>query len=558
VTERLQGAAAWVLAAAMAGALTLILWLGRGTTFSVDELAWLATTPGLDLDDALAPHGGHLILTSRLVYYAALEAFGSGYETFRLLTALTLLLTAGLFFVYAARRVGRVVALAPTLILLVFGSDSVHVLVGNGFTVLLALSCGLGALLALDREDTKGDAIACALLCLGVVTYTVALAFVAGAAVRILLRDARWQRIWVVLVPVAIYAAWWLWALGEKESSEGQLELANLLLIPAWAFQGLAAAAGALSGLAYEFSLEADYSVDSVGPALALLVVAWVGWRLTRGRVPAGVWAVIAIALTLWAMQAIAPTVFRTPETERFLFPGAIATLLVLVEVGRDVRWARTGLIVLYVVAAAGVATNLAELRAEGRTLRLVAAPQAKVDLGALELSAGRANPGFNPSLSDPPSVLNLPFSTLETRGDPPLGSYLEAASRYGSLGFGAEEIRARPEEDRARADALIAGALGLQLAPAAPETPVADCRRITAGATGTVDAEVPSGGALIRAPETTGPIELRRFASAGGITLASGLQAGSAAELAIPPDAATDPWRIGAAAPALEVCALR
>ncbi len=204
----------------MRGLLVLIVWLGRGTTYSVDELAWFASTPGLDLGDALAPAGGHLILTSRIVYFAILEAFGSGYEIFRILTALTVLLTAVLFFVYASRRVGRIVALAPTLILLVFGSDWVHVLTGNGFTVLLAVSCGLGALLALERGDSRGDQLACALLCLGVVTYTVALAFVVGTAVTILVREDRWRRIWIVAVPVAIYTAWWFWALGQEDNSE--------------------------------------------------------------------------------------------------------------------------------------------------------------------------------------------------------------------------------------------------------------------------------------------------------------------------------------------------
>ncbi len=74
-------------------------------------------------------------------------------------------------------------ALAPCLVLLVFGSDSLHVLTGNGFTVVGALGCGIGALLALERDDRGGDLGACALLCLGLATYTVALAFVAAIGV---------------------------------------------------------------------------------------------------------------------------------------------------------------------------------------------------------------------------------------------------------------------------------------------------------------------------------------------------------------------------------------
>ena len=79
--------------------------------------------------------------------------FGVGYLPFQLLTVAVVVLTAGMFFAYAGRRVGKLAALAPTLVLLVFGSDSGHLLSGNGFTVIGALACGLGALLALDRDD---------------------------------------------------------------------------------------------------------------------------------------------------------------------------------------------------------------------------------------------------------------------------------------------------------------------------------------------------------------------------------------------------------------------
>ncbi len=57
---------------------------------------------------------------------------------------------------FAKRRVGPVAALAPTLVLLFYGADPNHVLLGNGFTVLLPLAAGLGALLALDREGLEG------------------------------------------------------------------------------------------------------------------------------------------------------------------------------------------------------------------------------------------------------------------------------------------------------------------------------------------------------------------------------------------------------------------
>ncbi len=164
---------AW-LAVAMVLAAATILWLNRGTTFWIDELVLFMDAPRLDAEEAIHPHVGHLVLTVRVAYKAVFEVFGSSYLSFRLLGVATVLLTVGLLFAYLRRRTEPYVALAPCLVLLVFGSDVLHVLAGNAFGVLLAVSCGLGALLALEREDFRGDLAACVLLCLGVLTYTVA------------------------------------------------------------------------------------------------------------------------------------------------------------------------------------------------------------------------------------------------------------------------------------------------------------------------------------------------------------------------------------------------
>jgi hypothetical protein len=544
---------AWLLlCAAMAAALALILWLGRDTTFSIDELAWFATTPGLDLEDALSPHAGHLILTSRLAYAAIFETLGAGYEPFRLLTGAALLLTVALFFVYASRRVGRTVALAPCLILLVFGSDAVHVLVGNGFTVLLALSCGLGALLALDRGDRRGELAACALLCLGVVTYTVALAFVVGVAVVVLLQDDRWRRIWVAAVPTALYAIWWLWSLGRADSSDDQLSLSNILLIPSWTFHAVDAVLGALSGLDYDFSGEVGSGAPDVGPILALAALVAVGWRLSRGRVPATFWAAIAIALSLWAMQAIAPTVFRTPETARYLFPGAVATLLVLVEAGRGLRWSRGAVVALYAVAVVGVATNLIKLRDEGRELRSTITPSALTDLGALELAGERADPAFQLPETEPRSPLTLSFAAIEEQGEPPLAAYLAAVERYGALGYAPEEIGAQTEVDRVRADALLARALGVGLEPY--DGTLQGCRRLEAEPGGVVSLTLPPRGLVLESDQPTAPVEVQRFGTEVAVPLA-GLSPGQPALLRIPPDGAAEPWRASVAVESLRAC---
>ncbi len=144
------------LVAAMVGAILLNVWLGRDTTFSVDEASFFSTTPHLDVQGALEPYNGHLILVPRLAYDALLHLSGPDYLYFRLLAIVAVLLTAALFFAFARRRVGALAALALTLPLLFFGTDYQHVITGNGFTILFTQAAGIGALLALDREDPEG------------------------------------------------------------------------------------------------------------------------------------------------------------------------------------------------------------------------------------------------------------------------------------------------------------------------------------------------------------------------------------------------------------------
>src|SRR5919106_3552379 len=170
----LPRSALWaVLGAAMAASVALALWVGRETTLSVDELSVFLTSPRLDLGLLFEPHNGHLVAGSRLIYKVGFEIFGTDYAGLRAFTVACVLILALVTFAYVKRRVGATVALAPALILLFFGTDYPHVLQGNGFGITIALSAGVGALLALERRDTTGDVLACALLCLGLAFYTI-------------------------------------------------------------------------------------------------------------------------------------------------------------------------------------------------------------------------------------------------------------------------------------------------------------------------------------------------------------------------------------------------
>ena len=197
----------------------LMLWLNRGGTYFSDDLAWFAFSPDLSARDLLEPHYGHLIALPRLLYKAVLETLGSSYLTFRILLAIVVASGAGLFFVYARRRVGGPVALIGAVLLLFLGADWYHLVIPNGITVIGSVALGLAALIALDRHDRRGDLLACLCLCLGIATYSAALPFVVATAVSVLLRADRKSRIWIFAVPAGLYAIWFAVARGPERAA---------------------------------------------------------------------------------------------------------------------------------------------------------------------------------------------------------------------------------------------------------------------------------------------------------------------------------------------------
>ena len=436
----------FTLLATIAGA--VLLWAGRQTSYSPDELAWFIHSPGLDLNGALQPHAGHLILTTRLVYGLIFDVVGVDYVSFRILTALTVIAAGALFYAYTSRRIGSLAALAPTAILLVFGSDATHMVLGNGFTVVGSVACGIGALLALDRDDRRGEVIACALLVLGVLTYTTALAFVLGIAVSLLIRPDRWQRLWIVAIPIVVYATWWIWSLDQSVNSGSQIVVSDVLVFPAWAFQSLAAVASAVTGLDYEF---APTATNAAGTVLAFVVIGVIGWRIRRRGVTPALWAVIATALALWLMGSVSQTDLRQPDSSRYLYPGAAIVTLALAGAAATLPRSRGAVVAIFAVAAVGVATNLALLRDSTDLFRGVAAIS-RAEIGGLALAGGQADPAFVPTGGSP--TVALAFASVGLDGLQPTGSLLTATGRYGIPGDDVDELRAADETSKARADA--------------------------------------------------------------------------------------------------------
>jgi hypothetical protein len=520
----------------MAIAAALILWLERGATFNHDQMGVLLAAPDLGLREVFQPRAGHLGATATLVYKGTLEAFGSGNLAFRITHVVVVLVAAGAFYALVKRRVGALAALAPTLVVLFLGADWAHVATQPGFTVVFSVATGLGSLLALERNDRLGDAIACLLVIVSVLTFSTGLAFLAGVTISVLLAPDRWRRAWIFAVPATLYLAWWLWALSLESSSSGQVELADVLLMPAWLFQSLAAVLASIAGIAYDFRDQGRPEVDPTGGAvLALVAAVALIARIRRGAVPPMLWTILGIALAYWGLQALASAPgFRYPSKYGYMYPGAVIVLLALTTALAATRLMRRGLVVLLVITAYSLAANVATM-GEGASYSRQESSVARAQFAMLELGRSRIeDPSFNPEEATPGAAA---FST-------PADQYYAFVERYGSPAPSIAELRGEDEEVRERADRILAGILRPTLRSAAPGTPVPRCERHrSATPTTPIELELAAGRTDLRsdAPASVG---LGRFADVATHQLGA-LPARQATTLRIPPDADDTPWHI-------------
>jgi hypothetical protein len=555
--------ACWVvLGLAIALSAALGLWLTRGTTLYTDEYVFFVSSRGFDPNAILSPENGHLIAVPRLIYATVFKLFGADYLVLRLLEVLGVALVGGLFFALAKRKVGALVALAPSLVLLFLGSAWEHSLSPEGITHLYCLAAGLGALLALAWESRPGDVAACALLTVSVATFSIGLAFLAGVALSVLLRGDRWRRAWIFLIPLVLYGAWLLAAPklhAPGISASTGVKLSNAELIPNYAADAAAAVTAAVAGLSYDFSQPASTTISSSwGYLLAALAAAALVLRLRRGSVPAALWTSLAILVAFWASTALATKVSREPNQQRYMYAGAVLVLLVATDALRGIRLPPGARLALFAAVAVALATNLAQLRAGSNFLR-GSAPSVRAELTAIELARDRVDPGFVPAApgaesgsfgfgssgSGTPSVAPaasgqamLTFLALATGG---AGPYLAAVDRNGSFAFSLPELRGQSESVRELADSTVSSALRLTIAASPAPPPRQKCLRLGGHGPGPVVLTLRPPGVLLRSASAAA-VTLNRFAAFPTARVGN-LPPGRFAALRIPTDRAPEPW---------------
>jgi hypothetical protein len=443
----------------MAFATALIFYEGRGTTFFNDEWILFERMAGdFDLETIITPFNGHLIGVGSLVFDGGLAAFGPEPVAFRAIGILTLLALSYVLYAYLRRLISPWLALVPAAIILFLGA-SWEVLLWSMSLINTAVSigAGVGALVALERPGRKADFLACTLLVVGVAAGTYALAFVVGAIVLVLARSDRWAHAWIVIVPLTLYAAWWVWA--QRFDQESSLELVNVWLFPAVSLESLAAALAALAGLsptlAGDGSLNPTIEIDAGwGRILAVAALVGLGFRFARGRLPAGFWAATAALLTFWAMITLGFGPDRAPEESRYILPAAVLVALVAGQALAGVRIPRPAAIVVAIFALVAIASGIRQLH-DGSVFLRDYSDRARAALAGIE-DAPSADHDYVP-VGDPALTGIVPAELPITAGP-----YLAAERDHGSPAFTRAELREQPAEiqdvaERVRTAAIAA-----------------------------------------------------------------------------------------------------
>jgi hypothetical protein len=536
---------AWLLLLpAMIVSATWMMIAGDGLTFVNDDLFYYAqylvhgtgdirTSHGLEY--FLAPSNGHLQVLGKLIYRAIFEIFGANYAVFRAFDVAGVMACVVLFFELARRRVGPLVALVPCLSLLFLGYAWESFLWAFDLHTIYALALGLGALLALRRETRRGDAAACVLLVLSIAMIELGLAFAVGIAISVLIRPDRRRRLWIFLVPVALYAAWWLWA---RHFDQPSIEPSNLKLIPRTVTDALAAVAGSVTGINPTGAgvFQPLTGVTGWGSAIAALAVVALIWRIVRGAVPRTLWVFLAVILAYWVLIALGG---RPPDSSRYIFVGTLLVFLVAADALAGARLPAAAVLAALAVVVLAIPPNVAKLY-DGRGPQLNDATTSRVEYAMLDLVRGPIPPEYAPGKDE--RVTDLGGSVFTPM---PAGDYLEAADRFGHLGMPLDELRQQSLERREIADASLVGALGLKLRRApAPAEPGSCPSSLDGRPAHSVFFTVPRAGILLGS-RSRRPIDvsLGRFAKGGPGVRLGVLDPGEWARVALPPDSAPDAW---------------
>ncbi len=553
-----------LLAAAATTSAVLVLVYMSHLSFFLDDWDLLLHRRGFSPDVFLNDHGGHLVFANVAIYKAIQATFGMDSQMpYAVVSTATSLAAVVLLFIYVRRRVGEWVALAASVSILFMGAAYDDLLLPFQMCFFGSVACGLGALLALERGDRRGDLIACGLLVLGLLFNEIALAFAAGIALAIVLDRDPGRRLYVPGACVLLYAVWYV---GWGHTASDAVTAHALANSPSYVLDGLASNVASLFGLAAPSGLGTVSGLDWGRPLLVGLGAAAILRFRSHPAVSRWFWATSTILLLFWFLAATHASLTPSPNTSRYQWVGGIMMLLIAAELMRGWRPTRPAVLVLFAVAGAAALGGVSALHQGYQTLRPATSLQ-RANLAALEITSSRVPPDL---VLTPENSNNLYFNEIVA------GPYLSAERKFGSPAYSTTELSTAPEPAQVGADKVLAAALQLALRPVAQApSPTGPAPRLL-GPAGALVADgggcipvrpvrgappvvsLPPGGAALEAKGgTSANLYLRRYSSDSFPIFARTLRAN--AVLSIPTDRSSLPWQLqlGATGP-VTVCGLR
>jgi hypothetical protein len=515
------------LAVALAASAALLLVLGSNLTFFREDWELLISRQDWTTDSFLRPFLEHIVLAPTGIYKLLVAIFGiESALPFRVVSTAAFSLSVVLLFLWLRRRVGGWPALLGAVAIAFLGAAYEDLLWPFQIGYFGSVAAGLGMLLALDRDDRRGDALAGVLLVVSLSFSSLGIAFAAGAGADVLLgRRPRARRLPLVLVPLVLFALWWaVWG----QQADSALSAANLFEAPRYVFEAIGAGLASLLGLASS-DPEAERTRQIAGHLLALAALTAALLRIWHlGRVPRDVAVALAIALTFWVLAAMNQTFDRPPDASRYQYPSAVFLLLICGGLLRGVRIGGRPLIVAAAVTSVAVVSGTALLHREYERWWLPASDSLRASLAGLEIAGEGAGRDF--TVNFPPNI------TL------PASSYFELIRTAGSPAFSESELAGSGERVRVAADLMLAGAHELRLTPDARRAKGLDgCRRLADGGA----LELPRR-TLTLVATGDGPVEvlLSRFSPTPSVTLGE-IRPATSARLSIPLDLSVRRWRL-------------
>lgn len=534
----------------MALTAVLLFQAGSGLNFYADEWAFIQLRREWTLENVLAPHRDHISVVPVLIYKALFATVGiSEYWPYLAVIVASHLLTAGLVFAYARRRLEDGPALAAAALVLFLGAGWENLVWGFQVGFVLPVAAAAGMLLAFDRRDRVGDALASALLGLGLASSALGLALIVPACLELLDRQRRWRQLWIVGVPLGLYLVWWsqYW-LGEAPASSKGLSW-DIPAAVGFAARLAAAGVGGLTGL----GAKGYVLLALVGIVLLVTVLVTRRHASIANLVPLRVMSLAALTVAYLGVIALGRA-HTSPFTSRYVYGSAIFILLLGVELARGIRLERPWLAAVGLFVALAVWGNYGLFRDGIRAFERFDR-ELSPRLAALEIAGPRTRPDFSVG-----------------QGWVIAFFYFRAVEDFGSPADNPRELLRSSESARLAADETLVRALGLKAESGrAARTTGPPPRVIAAGGTVRrrdscvlyrggdpgIDLIAPATGILVRSePPGTAAIRVRRFANQYRKTPVATVS--RAAAVRLPKGGSGVPWKVRASGAAgLELCTL-